>query len=165
MITRVGILIVGLTFSQIATACADSKGIDKVPPAEFQGDWQVEKVTWKRPDEHKPNADKITEEGVIKGRIDRIYFRRHESGALQQFAPSTEPGEASWSRGITVLELTKNTLKYRLWSEHPNMYRQITLNPDGSAVLTIYWPKEIETHYLKRNKGEQVSGGNGGSRR
>jgi hypothetical protein len=125
----------------------------------FQGTWSVTRVTWKKHHEHEPDADKITEERVVEGRVARVHFRRHKAGALQQFEPSNPPEEVSWSRGITILELTDNTLRHRWWSDHEDMYRQLTLTPDGNAVLTIFWPKDIETHYLKQKMGEPDGGG------
>ncbi|MBC7980191.1 MAG: hypothetical protein H7Y36_06480 [Armatimonadetes bacterium] len=152
-------LLVALAFLPLGLSGAEPKGIDTVPPVKFQGTWSVTKVTWKKRYEHEPDADKITEEKVAEGRVARVHFRRHKTGSLQQFEPSNHTEVVSWSRGITILELTDNTLRYRLWSDHQDMYQQITLTQDGNAVLTIFWPKEIETHYLKRKMGKQRGGG------
>lgn len=135
---------------QAGAVCAETKSIDKVPPATFQGVWKVTKVTWQKRHAHEPNADKITDEELTEGRVDRIHFRRHKSGAIQQIEPSKDSDEVSWSRGINVLELSESTLMYRWWSDHKDQYRQITLNSDGTAVHKIFWPKKIETHYLTK---------------
>ncbi len=48
-----------------------AKGVDKVPPKQFQGLWAVAKVTWQKRDKHEPNADKITEEKTTVEDADR----------------------------------------------------------------------------------------------
>ncbi|TLD72544.1 hypothetical protein FEM03_00250 [Phragmitibacter flavus] len=100
-----------------------------------------------------------------------IAFRRHESGAIQQVW-TKQGGEVIKSKGITITEVTENTLTYRIWSDHPTWKTIITIKEDGSAVLQVRSLKHQETFILakgektppqeKQTEGEQAAPSNGG---
>lgn len=139
--------------------CTEQTGLDQVPPEAFQGLWVVSGVTWEARHAHEPSAGKIVPGKVYEGRKEEITFRRHSSGTLQQIWHGKDPGDVKSSKGITVMELTVKSLKYRWWSDHEDMYRHLTLNGDGTAVLKIFWPKEIETLALKEKTSRAAEGG------
>jgi len=148
------LFIISITLS-LNLACAKTKSIDQVPASLFQGIWKVVKKTVHLDTGVAPRPDEITEKPVTEEEIKALYFRRHKSGAVQQFEPSKTENEVLWSRGVNILELTETSLKWRRWSDHPAAYRKIQINKDGTATYTMFGSKFLYTSYLKKEDNKR----------
>lgn len=118
-----------------------------VPAELFQGVWQVEGASSRSAEWAGAEVAEVPEEE--RAEVLEIRFRKHTTGAIQQVWTDAT-GEVVKSRGIEILEISKDSLTYREWSDHPVTRKTLTVAADGTATLVVNWPKEIETIRLRK---------------
>ncbi len=133
------------TYLLMVPLCAKPDVTSKVPPEKFQGTWTVIKETWQGRSE---NYDKINEKPVKKGKFKRFYFRKYND-KIHFYESFDQPDDPRWQREVTILELTETKLKFRSISSHKDSFKELSVAEDGTAVLKVFWPKDIATYYLK----------------
>jgi hypothetical protein len=125
----------------------------EIPDAKFQGEWEVKQHFFRSLQEGATDFDKLGKEsakGEFPVRLD-IFFRRHDSGVIQQFWRGSD-GKIARSKGITILGVTSNTLTYNAWSDHPTWKNILTIKEDGSAIFQVRSLKHQETFILASSK-------------
>lgn len=139
----------------------------QVPDAKFQGRWEVKQHFFRGLQEGVTDFDNLGEvspKGEVSSHLE-VVFRRHKSGAIQQVWTDSA-GTVVESKGITLLNVTSNTLTYKAWSDHPTWKTILTVKADGSAVFQVRSLKHQETFILvkprqaksteQRTQGEQT---------
>ena len=132
-------LIVASTFTLlIILRLTAGEAVQVVPHEKFQGLW-----------EHQSSSKMIALEagqdhGIWKkkGEKEGVYFRKHKSGSIQRVWKN-DKGEVISSRGVTIISVNENTLKFREWSSHPNCYTEITIDQDGAMNLIEKTAKHV----------------------
>lgn len=114
----------------------------EVPPKQFAGAWIVEKAIY-HPPEGAPDE-------MVKEKLpDQEYlFRKGKKQALYRYF--SDPKKTEY--GITILDVSKTTLTFRGWSDHPVEKTIITLGENDTAVVQEIYAKGCYTLHLKRQK-------------